>query len=678
MGLNLSSIRPVGPGVRLMGRAILIATVFAGCFLLLGERLSDMRLDDVLSAMAAIPLDVCLLALVFGLLSHLALAGYDMLAFTRIGRKVPWPRALAGGFSGTVIGQVLGFGLITGSLARARIYRANGIGVAEAAALSGFVAAGFLSGLSVLLALLLLVDPSVAAEITGFSAATVRALAVVGLVVISVAAIMGSARPLTLTVGKLALHVPDGKWLVKSTLLAGADLIPAALCLAVMLPWEVLPSLAAFVAIYVTGVALGHMIGSPGAAGPFEGVLFLALPQVGAADLAAAIVIYRLIYYLPPFLGALVIVARAPSVPRVELLFGELLRNRIGWVVDKAEQAEAELVYLGDKHVYCPADGEGFVFYGISGRIWLVLGDPVAPRSSWNALLGGLRAEARAAGATLACYKSTVHALPAWHAQGYSLHPLGEEASIDLALWSLDGSARRELRRKLKTARKANLSMRRYLPGEHPVDEMAEVAHAWRDQKGSEQGFSMGCWQPEFNGRHVAICAFRQGKIVAFSTIWVSADGKEWMLDLMRQVPDAPNGAIYAVLVEAIEMAREAQATSFNLCMAPFSGLKNCASGTWLSRLFAWLYNRFNHRHGLHGMRRFKEVFRPEWSQRYLAVPNALAVPEVLIAAHALVHRGGDILAAHETPRTPCLMPQPLTPEASAGETNHNEVRVAA
>ena len=54
--------------------------------------------------------------------------------------------------------------------------------------------------------------------------------------------------------------------------------------------------------------------------------------------------------------------------------------------MDSASQAEAELVLLGDKHAYFPVEGQGFVFYGISGRIWLVMGDPVAPRAAWVAV----------------------------------------------------------------------------------------------------------------------------------------------------------------------------------------------------------------------------------------------------------------------------------------------------
>lgn len=666
-----------GAALRMSGKMAVFVLAILGSAWLVQDKLADVRAEDVWAAMAAIPIEACVLAFVFGLLSHLALAGYDMLALTRIGRRVPWARALSGGFSGTVMSQVLGFGLITGSLARARIYRANGIGPTEAVALSGFVAAGFFLGLGMLLAMLLLVDPSAAVAATGLASGTVRVFALTGLLTIIAASLLTRGRPRAFKLGRMTIRVPDGKWLAMATALAAADLLPAALCLAVMLPGEAIPSLAVFVSIYITGVALGHMIGSPGAAGPFEGIIFLALPAIGAEELAAGILMYRLVYYLPPFAMALWMIARTPGAPRVALLSGDALRDRVDWIMDETPQAEAELVHLGDKHVYCPADGEGFVFYGISGRVWLVIGEPVGPRRAWDDLIEGLEAEAHAAGAVLAIYKANDSARTFWLDRGYHLQPLGQEAVIDLSDWSLDGSARRELRRKCRSAGKAGLSLARHLPGTHPGAEMAEVAEAWRAMKGGEQSFSMGHWQPGFNARHMAVSAWHQNRLIAFATVWTSGDGTEWMLDLMRQLPEVPNGAMHALLVEAIEMAKEAGAQRFNLCMAPLSGLEQADPVTRLSRAAHRVYADMNHRHGLQGMQRFKDIFRPEWMTRHVAVPKMLLLPEALLASYLLVHR--QAAPAESTSlRTPWMRPlgagnmqefADLEEEPASGET---------
>lgn len=668
---QLRDLRGFGPNVRIVGRAIVMIGVIVACFALLAERFAFLQWSDVVAAIADTPGQAIGIALIFGLFSHAALAGYDLLAFSRIGRHVPWPRALKGGFSGTVVGQVLGFGLITGALARARIYRANAVGAAEAVALSGFVAAGFFTGLGVLLALFLLIDPSIAAQVTGVHTSLIRVLAGSGLAIFALAGILGSLRPCSLNLGRLSIRMPDAAWMAKSTILAAADLIPAALCLAVLLPAEALPSLTAFVAIYVTGVALGHLLGSPGAAGPFEAVLFLTLPAGLAPELAAGILLYRLVYYVPAFLAALILIARAPKVPETVLETDDRLRDRVAWIMDETHQAEAELVLLGDKHIYCLSDGEGFVAYGISGRIWLVMGDPVGPRRAWDALIAGLEVEARAAGAVLVAYKATTTAHPVWQARGYQTHSLGEEATLTPADWTLDGSDKRELRRKIKATEKAGIALCRHDPGEHPLMEMAQVAEAWRAGKGHEQTFSMGHWSPAFNSRHMVVSAWSGDGLTAFATFWVSGDGSEWMLDLIRQRPNTPNGTMYAILAEAIAFARERGAERFNLCIAPLSGLGNVTPSTWASKLGHAVYLRGNAHHHFQGMRRFKDVFRPDWSPRALVVPNAAVIPEALLAAHALVNgRGNPIL--HAGDRTPLMAPpfyQPNGREAAVTDT---------
>ena len=362
-------------------------------------------------------------------------------------------------------------------------------------------------------------------------------------------------------------------------------------------------------------------------------------------------------------MATLVILIRARVAIKVPLLTGPALRDRVGWAMDGAGQAEAELALLGDKHLYFPDRAEGFVSYGISGRIWLVLGDPVGPRRCWEGLIEGLEAEARAAGATLAVYKATAAALPLWRGRGYGLYPLGEEAAIDLDRWTPDGRDRREFRRKIKGVAKSGVVLRRHPAGRHPAEAMAGVASAWRAAKGAEQSFSMGHWDPAFNARHMAVGAWRGEEMIGFASFWVSGDGTEWMLDLMRQRGDAPNGAMYAILAEAIAAAQEAGARRFNLCMAPLSGLERAEPATLFSRLAHRLYTGHNARHGLQGMRRFKDVFRPDWTPRHLAVARALDLPEALLAAHRLV-QGGGCPQERDTPRTPWLPPVPGAAQA--------------
>jgi phosphatidylglycerol lysyltransferase len=109
------------------------------------------------------------------------------------------------------------------------------------------------------------------------------------------------------------------------------------------------------------------------------------------------------------------------------------------------------------------------------------------------------------------------------------------------------------------------------------------------------------------------------------------------MLDLMRPAPDAPHGTMHLLTLSAIEAAAAAGARSFNLCMAPLSGLERLEPVTPLSRIGRLLYERADGRRGLAGLRRFKDSFRPDWRPRYLAAGGPWGALAALIAARALV-----------------------------------------
>ena len=288
-------------------------------------------------------------------------------------------------------------------------------------------------------------------------------------------------------------------------------------------------------------------------------------------------------------------------------------------------------------------------------KTWLVLGDPIGDAHAWPEIIDGLTAEARAAGAILAIYKVTDRSKALWEARGYRLDPLGEEGVIDVQNFTTIGSAFRELRRKVSSARKANVVIELFEAGQAPMSALHDVASSWRDEKnGIEQTFSMGHWQTGFTARHKVLVASISGDAVAFLSCWISGEGQEWMIDLMRQKPITPNGTMHALMVHAIEAARGAGARRLNLCAAPMAGLDKCTRQTAWTRIGHKFYDRLDYRHGLSGVRRFKAAFRPDWSQRYLASRNLLNAVEALNAAYSLISLPGQSVL-YETPRSPVL-----------------------
>jgi uncharacterized membrane protein YbhN (UPF0104 family) len=75
----------------------------------------------------------------------------------------------------------------------------------------------------------------------------------------------------------------------------------------VLLPPAVNIGFVAFVAVYVTAVAAGALSGVPAGLGVFESILLVTLTGVPTESLLGAVLAYRLVYELLPFVGGLLL-----------------------------------------------------------------------------------------------------------------------------------------------------------------------------------------------------------------------------------------------------------------------------------------------------------------------------------------------------------------------------------
>ncbi|MEM7525830.1 MAG: DUF2156 domain-containing protein, partial [Pseudomonadota bacterium] len=213
---------------------------------------------------------------------------------------------------------------------------------------------------------------------------------------------------------------------------------------------------------------------------------------------------------------------------------------------------------------------------------------------------------------------------------------IGHEAEVDPQVFDLSARPCRQLRRKARQAEKAGIEVIPHAPGEAPLETFAKIDAEWRCGKGGrESGFSMGRFDLTYLKRFTIFEARRDNAPAAFLSVWVSGDGKEWSIDLMRASADAPMGATQLMIVTAIAAAKEAGADRFNLCMAPLSGLEDAEKPG--ERLLAEIYERADNWHGLKGLRRFKESFDPVWRPRYLARPHGISAAIAPLAVRGLV-----------------------------------------
>src|SRR5262249_19499284 len=162
----------------------------------------------------------------------------------------------------------------------------------------------------------------------------------------------------------------------------------------------------------------------------------------------------------------------------------------------RQDDASANLVVLGDKSLLFAEHGEGFIMYGVSGRSWVALGDPVGPVDEWHALTASFIDESVQHGGWALFYKGRRDHLCMYLDFGLSVVKLGEEARVCLTNFSLDGPERRNLRR---VHRKAEEEGCAFEVLEEPaaiaplLPRLRAVSDAWLDAKHTrEKRFSLG------------------------------------------------------------------------------------------------------------------------------------------------------------------------------------------
>ena len=312
-------------------------------------------------------------------------------------------------------------------------------------------------------------------------------------------------------------------------------------------------------------------------------------------------------------------------------------------VVQGSPEAEANLVFLGDKSLLVNDERTGFVMYAVAGRSWVALGDPVAPPEQMATLARRFVELCDQHGGWAVFYKASREQLYLYLDLGLSVVKLGEEARVPLADFSLDGSERRNLRRMWRRAVQEGCSfemveaaeVRKLLP------QLRTISDDWLSSKRTrEKRFSLGFFDERYLSRYPAAVVCKNGGMVAFANVWESGGRKELSVDLMRFSTAAPPGVMRYLLAELMLWGKERGYEWFNLGMAPLSGLDASAVAPLWNQLGTAIFGHGERFYNFQGVRDFKEWFHPVWEPKYLVSSGGAARP-VIIANIASLIAGG-------------------------------------
>jgi phosphatidylglycerol lysyltransferase len=328
--------------------------------------------------------------------------------------------------------------------------------------------------------------------------------------------------------------------------------------------------------------------------------------------------------------------------PDVELP-GPAELDRAAALIDTWPDSSANLALLGDKALLFSQSGNGFLMYGVEGRSWVALGDPVGGATDQAELAWRFRELADRHGGWTVFYEVTTDHLPLYIDLGLTLLKLGEEARVPLAEFSLEGPNRRALRRTQRQMERDGVTFEVVPSAAVPplLPELRAISDAWLEEKRTrEKGFSLGQFDDAYLSRFPVALVRRAGRIIAFANVWSTGLKTELSVDLMRYTPDAPGGVMQFLFTELMLWGKAEQYEYFRLGMAPFSGLERRMLAPLWTKLGAFMYRHGEHFYNFQGLREYKEKFDPVWESRYLASPGGLALPRILANVTTLISGG--------------------------------------
>ena len=290
-----------------IGVAFSIAIIAAACFVLF-YLLKDIDIDQVGVALRATPRETILLAGLLVALSYGTLTFYDFFALRTIGQNhVPYRAAAFTGVLAYTFGHNLGATVLTAGAVRLRIYRAWGLGLLDVAKIAFVTGLTFWLGNAVMLGVGAAYIPEAASAINQAPPWINRTIALACLAAIAGYLLWLMAAPRTIGWKNLSVTLPSARLTLVQIVIGMADLSLAALAMVALVSAHATVDVVSLMVTFVFAALLGFVSHAPGSLGVFDAALLVGLPQVGKEQLLAALLIFRLLYFVVPFCLAIAV-----------------------------------------------------------------------------------------------------------------------------------------------------------------------------------------------------------------------------------------------------------------------------------------------------------------------------------------------------------------------------------
>ncbi len=273
---------------------------------LLYHELRGISVADLEESFAAISMRGWALACASTFAAYAALAGYDHIALMHLRRKISPVFVTLTSFTAYALAHNIGASVFSGAVVRYRAYSSRGLTTAEIGVLVAFCSFTFALGTLFLTGLVLLVEPGILERFVDMLPLEASATTGVALLTLVALYVLGSWLHLKpLKIGGFELQYPRLPIVARQLLIGPVELAAAAAIVYFALPKAGNPGYPVVLGIFMISFSIALISHAPGGIGVLELAFINGLADMDEADVLAALIVFRLLYLIVPFVLSL-------------------------------------------------------------------------------------------------------------------------------------------------------------------------------------------------------------------------------------------------------------------------------------------------------------------------------------------------------------------------------------
>ena len=290
-----------------LGLALSLTVIAIACYVLY-DLLRDLDFSALVAALQAKPAQSIVLAMLFVAAGYFTLTFYDLFALRTIGcKEVPYRIAALAGFTSYSIGHNVGASALTGGAVRYRVYSAWGLSAVDVAKVCFVAGLTFWLGNAAVLGLGVSYHPDAASAIDRLPVWLNQVAAILILAGLAGYVAWVWIAPRVVGRGQWSVTLPGGPLTLLQIVIGIIDLGFCALAMYMLVPDAPHVDFVTVAVIFVTATLLGFASHSPGGLGVFDAAMLVGLWQFDKAELLAGMLLFRVLYYITPFVLSLLI-----------------------------------------------------------------------------------------------------------------------------------------------------------------------------------------------------------------------------------------------------------------------------------------------------------------------------------------------------------------------------------